>query len=163
MLHPSLSSLRARQLRTRFRPRSRVAHGLVSAAPWINLGLLVWMWTLLESRLILQPGLIVEMPTGPFVSGTPIAGPTLVILSVRGLEGGPRQDVVFFDDERYVLRQSAQMDKLRRALRTFARRDPQAALVIQADRRVSHETVTTVMNLAVESGWKRINLALQPL
>lgn len=148
-------------LRTRFTPRSRINQGLIGAAPWVNLLLLMLMFVLFQGRLVLRPGVVVQLPEGEFRSGT--AGPVMVAVVVAvepaGREAGG--EAVFFDDVRYRVGQPEDMENLKAA---FARRTgehPGEALVIQADQRVNHGTVMALMNMASEVGIRTVNLAFR--
>jgi biopolymer transport protein ExbD len=86
-------------LRTKYVPRSRIGQGLISVAPWVDVVLLIVFFLLVGSRVVLQPGVVVALPEGPFTEGTR-PGLIAVVLSVGG-EGGRREEIVFFDDERF--------------------------------------------------------------
>ena len=157
------SSLEAHGLRTRYSPKSRIGQGLVSAAPWINVLLLIVLFALIESRLALQPGVVVDLPRAPFHEGTPASGPVAVILSVSGIQPGTRENVVFFDDERFLMSNARQMENLKKAMAERMRRQSDATLIIQSDRRVPHGSVVAIVNLAMDAGALRVNMATRPL
>lgn len=148
-------------LRTRFSPKSRISQGLVSVAPWLDVVVLVLCFVFLHSRLILQPGVVVELPRAPFREGSP-AGLTAVILSVGGSQQRIREEIVFFDDERFIVNKPAQMQGLRESLQRAAREQPDEVLVIQSDRRVLHGTVLEIMDMALDAGVHKVNVAARP-
>src|ERR1039458_111963 len=86
-------------LRTRYLPRSRIGQGLISVAPWVNLALLMFCFLLLNSKLVLQPGVVINLPRAPFREGT---GSEMVaaVLSVPGTTRGPREEFIWFNDQR---------------------------------------------------------------
>lgn len=156
-----VSSLEARRLRTRFTPKSRIGQGLVSTAPWIDVVLVIVLFALLEKRLVLQPGVVVDLPRAPFTEGTQ-SGLIAVILSVGGGNGRGHEQVVFFDDERFLVGDEEQETNLKQTFRHSAGRHPEWPLVIQADASVPHGIVQKVIQLAGESGVTRVNVATQP-
>jgi biopolymer transport protein ExbD len=148
-------------LRTRYFPKSRIGHGLVSLAPWLNLVLLLFMFLMLDRRIVLQPGVVVELPEAPFTQGTHI-GLVAVILSVNNPDGNGRQEIVFVDDERFLVGQPEQMEGLRRALASRRRQHPDAVLVLEADHAVPHGVVMRVVSMASEVGIRKVNVAARP-
>ena len=149
-------------LRMKFTPRARVGQGLLSIAPWVNIVLLAAFFMLLNSKFILQPGVTVQLPAGPFRDGA-VPEMVAVVLSVPGSERGGREELVFFDDERFLVKNPEQVRQLKRALDAKRRERPDACLVIQSDARVAHGTVMSLVEMAREVGIGRINLAEQPL
>ena len=149
-------------LRTRFFPKSRIGQGLLSVAPWVDIALLAVAFALLEGRLVLQPGVIVDVPRAPFSNGSR-AVMTAVIISVEGTgETAEREEIVFFDDEPFPVRQSSEMTRLGKRLARRAQAHGGEGLVIQADRRVRHGTVMEVVNMAAEAGIEEVNVATRP-
>jgi biopolymer transport protein ExbD len=148
-------------LRTRFFPRSRIAPGLIGIAPWVNVVLLLLFFHIVGSRLMLQPGIVVSLPQAPFTDGTR-PGLMVVVLPVGGAQAGAGEEMVFFDDERFRVNEPAQMDRLKQAFGRAARLRPDTALILQADQQVRHGTVVTLMNMALEVGISRVNVAEKP-
>jgi biopolymer transport protein ExbD len=145
-------------LRTRYSPRSRVGQGLLSVAPWVDIVLLAVFYLLLQGRTVLQPGVVVELPRGPFREG--VRGDVIaVVLSMRGAAPGEREEIVFFDDERFRIRYPDQRRQLEAALAATARGRAGLVLVLEADRRVAHGTVVELIQLALEAGMARVNVA----
>jgi biopolymer transport protein ExbD len=148
-------------LRTRYFPKSRIGHGLVSVAPWLDILLLLFFFVLLESKFLLHPGLMVELPESEFVDGSR-PGLIAVVLST-GAEGDVRrQEVLFFDDERYVLHDKGEMDRFRDALAGKVEANPGIDLILEADRRVKHGTVVELMNMALKVGIDHVNVGERP-
>lgn len=163
MLNRSEQSLRTVSgLRTRFFPRNRISHGLVSMGPWLDLVLLAILFVLVDSRVALAPGIRVDLPQSTLPDGS---RPHLVVvvLSVDGAGDGRRREIVFFDDERFRVEREDQMLALREAMSSRSRHIENAELLIQSDQRVNHGTVVRLMNLAAEAGIAKVNLASQPL
>jgi biopolymer transport protein ExbD len=85
------------------------------------------------------------------------------VLSVRGAGGAPREEMIFFNDQRYRVRNEEQMRNLKQALAVRLREHHDANLIIQADQQVPHGTVVQIMNMALEVGIKQVNIATRPL
>lgn len=142
----------------RYRPENRLNKGLVSAAPWVNLGLLVAMYLYLLAPNVLSPGIAVQLPESPFADGRHY-GHNLVVLSLPVAGRVEREEIVFFDDDRYLGREATQMDGLRAALAKGRREKPTLPLVIEADQTVRHATIVRLLDMASEAGFREINLA----
>lgn len=147
-------------LRTRFTPRTRINQGLIGVGPWVDIMLLVVMFVLFNGTAVLRPGVVVNLPTGPFESGS-ASGMLAVVLSVRGSGSGGGSEVVFFDDERFRMDRPTDREKLERGFARRARRHPDEGLIIQADVGVSHGTILSLIDMAAEVGIDDVNLALQ--
>ena len=161
MFQPQTHNERRGGIRTRFFPRSRIAQGLISVAPWVDIVLLVVLFLVVGSRIILQPGVVVSLPEAPFTDGAR-PGMTVVVLSVGSEHAGTREEMVFFDDERFRAGDSAQMERLRQAIARAARARPDANLILQADQRIRHGTIVALMNMALEVGVARVIIAEKP-
>lgn len=142
----------------RYRPENRLNRGLVSSAPWVNLALLVAMYLYFLAPNVLQPGIAVQLPETPFVDGRHY-GHNLVILSLPAAGQAEREEIFFFDDTRYLARETAQMDPLRTALARARTAKPGLPLVVEADRMVKHETLVRLYEMAGEAGFREINVA----
>jgi biopolymer transport protein ExbD len=149
------------RLRTRYFPRSRIGQGLISLCPWTDLVLLLVLFLLIDARIVLQPGVVVELPPAPFLDGTQM-GLVAVVLSVDNPGVAERQEIVYFDDERFLADNPEQMHRLQLVLALRSHERPDAALVIQADRRVTHGTIMDLANLARGVGLKKVNVAVRP-
>ena len=147
--------------RARYRPIRRLARGLVDAAPWLNVTLLVILYLFLTAPYVLQPGIVIQLPTGPFADGRPY-GTRLAIISQESPEPGMRDEIAFFDDERFLVRDTNQMAALRLRLGRVAKDRPAASLIVEADQRVLHGTIIAVFNMAADAGIREINVATRP-
>ena len=153
------SSLEAHGLRTRYSPKSRIGQGLVSAAPWINVLLLIVLFALIESRLALQPGVVVDLPRAPFREGLRY-GLTAVMIPVPRTNG--LETLVFFDDDRYMIDTAERREKLAERISQRAALEPRREILLLADRRIPHGDVIAVVNLAREAGVSRVNVSIKP-
>ena len=155
------SGWNATGLRTRYFPKSRIGQGLISVAPWVNLALLLFCFLLLDFKLVLQPGVIVNLPRGPFREGTGFEM-VAAVLSVPGTTANRREEFIWFNDLRYRVTNEDQMRSLKQAFALRRRDHPDARLVIQADQSVVQGTVVEIMNMALDVGVKQVNIATRP-
>jgi biopolymer transport protein ExbD len=142
----------------RYRPENHLNKGLVSAAPWVNLGLLVAMYLYFLAPNVLQPGIAVQLPESPFMDGRHY-GHNMVVLSLPVAGQVQREEIFFFDDDRYLERDAARMDTLRAKLAKARREKPGLPLVIEADQSVRHVTIVRLFDMASEAGFREVNLA----
>lgn len=158
MAEKKLRTLSATGLRTRFSPKSRIGQGLVSAAPWVDIVLLFLVFLFIDGKFVLQPGTVIELEEAEFVDGLR-PGAMLVVTSVKASRKGPRDEMVFFDDVRFLVAHDEQMANLQEAFRSSARRRPDMDLTIHADRQVEHGTIMRLLSMAKRAGISRVNLA----
>ncbi len=151
----------ARQgLRTRFKPRSRLGHGLISLAPWLDAALVFFMFSLLNGQMLQQPGVRVVLPRGPLSAGTRL-GMVAVVLAVPDPESGRPREIVFFNDQRFLVEHGEQVEALRASMAATGMQHPGEPLTLQADARVSHGTVVRLMELAGEAGIAEVSVAVR--
>ena len=158
---PDIRTWGTRGLRTRYTPQSRLGHGMVSTAPWIDVVLLLFIFVLINSRLVLQPGVVVSLPEAPFSQGTAF-GLVAVVLSVSDGATGGSKAIVFFDDERFLVGSDEQMEGLAQALAARLKEHPDAPLVLQADQSIAQGIMVEIVNLAAGVGVKQVNVAVRP-
>jgi biopolymer transport protein ExbD len=131
-------------LRRHFLPRRRLICSPVPAVALVNVVLLLFFFYAAYSRFVLQPGILVSLPSAGFVSGTHY-GSMVVTLTQEGL--------FFFNDEQ------TSMENLESAFSQALHEHPDTALVIEADGRVRHSTLVEVYNMALAAGVKQVSLA----
>jgi biopolymer transport protein ExbD len=148
-------------LRTRYFPKSRIGHGLVSMAPWLNVFLLLMFFVLLEGKLAVKPGYDVELPDVESNDGV-FAGLVLVVLSVESTERAGSEEIIFFDETRYLVDSPEQMEDLQENFVLKAADHFDAGIIIQADKRVSHKTVMDLFGMARDSGFKNVTIGTRP-
>lgn len=154
-------SLATSGLRTRYLPKSRIGQGLISVAPWVNIVFLLFFFMLIDRKFLLEPGILVDLPKAAVEQGS-LFDMTAVVLSIKGAEKDSREEIVFFDDVRYKLKQEEQKKRLQRAFSSRVMDGREVTLVIQADAKVSHGTVVDLMNMALAAGIDRVNIAAKP-
>lgn len=129
----------------RFRPKTRRFKSPFAIIPLIDVALLLFIFFAAGSRFVLQPGILVELPSGRFAAGTPY-GPMIVTLTQEGF--------VFFNDDR------VRLDDLAHAFSEAVRRNKEIPLLIEADYRVPYGAIAKVMALADSAGIRQVNLAV---
>ena len=144
----------ASELRTRFVPRSRIRSGLVSMSPWLDFVFLLIFILFVESRIILQPGVVIDLPTGAFSEGVE-PGMIVTVLSLKVPEG--RSEIVFFDDEPYLVEDAERLGALKMAFSDYRKTHGDASLTLYADKHVEHGTVSTLVQMARAVGVERVN------
>ncbi len=134
-------------LRRRYRQENRLASGLLDSGPFINVALLLFMFFVLNTPFVLQPGVRLDLPVAPFTDGMPYGA-----LVVTVTHGGQ----LFFNDNR------ATMPGLSLAFSQAVHDSPDAVLLIAADDQVSQATLMEVYTRAMAAGFKKAYLATQP-
>lgn len=152
-----LRSSRPGGLRTKYFPKNRIGHGLVSAAPWIDVVLLLICFVMLESRFVLQHGVVIDLPSSS--SRSMVASDMVAI--VRSVDGGTgvRREIIFFDDERFLVENEGQMLDLKEAFVNHVEKHRGSAILIYADRHVMQGTLVTIFNMVRNAGVVRVNIA----
>ncbi len=150
-----------RGLRTRYAPKSRLGHGMVSMAPWLDFVMLLLLFGLINSSLVLQPGVVVSLPQAPFAQGTG-QGHVAVVLSVSDPDTSRSEAIVFFDDERFIVGRPEDMDALAAALAAELKEHPDWPLILQADEAIPQGTIVKILDVASGVGLKRVNMAVRP-
>jgi len=147
-------------MRTRYVPSVRFRHGVLRVAQWLDMVLVVLYLVMLHSRVVLQPGVVVDLPVAQSAPGLMSS---LIAVVVAG--GAPQAPTyrVFFDNEQFALDDESRLDALRAALAAKRMHLNETALTLYADRGVSHRDLMRLMQLAQEAGMQRINLGTQPL
>lgn len=131
-------------LRRRFMPYRRMFRGPLALVPLLNVVLLLAMFAVLNSAFVMRPGVVVHLPSSPFVSGTQYSA-LVVTVTQEGL--------VFFNDERTTL------DGLQASFAQMAFEHPDMPLVVEADSRVPHSTIVRIYNMAMGVGIRKVLLA----
>jgi len=128
----------------RFMPLNRTICRLPDAVVLVDAALLVFLFFLVSSSFVLQPGITVDLPAAPFRAGENFNA-LVVTISQEGM--------IFFNDERTT------MEGLASEFAQAAHENPKATLMIEADSRVSHGTLVDIYNMAVKAGIRKVSLA----
>ena len=146
-------------LRTRYLPRLRICGGLITAAPWLNLLLLILVFILLMPRLVLPPGRRITLPEGARIEPGARSVTAVVLSHRRSAENNLRSEMVFFEDQPFAVDNPAQMQELRRRFIRVASADPDTILIIEADVHVEYGTIAKLCTIAGKARLKAVNLA----
>lgn len=115
-----------------------------TAVAWVNAGVIALFFTLLGSRFVLAPGMLVELPTvdPAFAS----AEMTSVVVTYR------RDNVLLFQEDggMYTL---AELEK---RLTAYARNNPGSVLLVRADKQVSQQALVDLGAIAAKAGFTRM-------
>ncbi len=146
----------ANELRTRFVPKSRMRNGLTSVAPWLDMVLIVFFFLFIESKVVLRPGTIIELPTATFTEGVS-DGMVVVVMSMK--DPARKSEVVFFNDESFRMDNPARMQALRDAFQKYLSNHDTTTMTIYADAAIEHGSLTKLIDLSRDIGLERVNFA----
>lgn len=132
--------------------------GLAQAAPWITVALIALMFEFLYNSLAPAPAVSFELPDSGIADS---AEPGLVALLIPAEAAGGDAEgaLVFFDDARYVLADSAGAEEFALRLGERSADRKSSVLTLLADRRVSAGEVMKTMAIARAAGISRVQLA----
>jgi len=116
-----------------------------TAVAWVNVGVIMLFFSLLGSRFVLAPGLLIELPAVPAESLDAV--PTSVVISYR------RDNLILFEGGMYTL------PELRKHLEVYAKAYPGSVLQVNADKQVSAQALTDLGLMATSVGFRHIILA----
>lgn len=119
-----------------------------TAVAWVNAGVIVLFFSLLGSRFVLAPGLLVELPAINSASASTVAAPVMVTYL--------RDDLILFEDGKYTLAE------LRSHLESYAKKNPGAVLLVRANKEVSAQAMTNLGSIAESAGFAHMLLAAEP-
>lgn len=146
-------------LRTRFFPKSRINQGLVSMAPWLNIILLIIMFGYLERKVVLQPGVVLDLPTASLNDGLPMD--LIMVIRSEPFPRGKARERAYFDDSQFLLSDTNDKIKLTNLFQRKMKEGKHRFLTIYADSELSHGTMLNVYKMAESVGIEKVNLALQ--
>jgi biopolymer transport protein ExbD len=119
-----------------------------TAVAWVNVGVIVLFFSLLGSRFVLAPGLLVELPKGN--SEVISAVETSAVITYR------RDGVILFGTGNYSL------IELRAALEDYVKKHPEAkgsTLQVNADKQVSAQALGDLSDVAAAAGFSSMVMA----
>ena len=132
----------------RFARNAKIFRGQIDAAPAAGVFFLLVIFVLLQSSLVVPPGVRIQLPAAGEMAGPTTATVTLAV-DASGL--------LFFDHQ--VIREDALRARLAAAVATAG--EP-LTLVLQADQSVKNETLTRLFAVAREVGIRDALLATRP-
>jgi len=148
-----------RGLRTRYEPKARICKGLINAAPWLNIILLVFAFVLLLPRVVLRPGIYVELPETTLAAKAGRCVSAVILSHQLSPSSEARSEMIFFDDEPFAVEKPAQMRELGLRLSKLAHERPGTLLMVEADVHVKYGTIVNLCTMAGKAGMRTVNLA----
>ncbi|MCR5414084.1 MAG: hypothetical protein K6F50_05075 [Kiritimatiellae bacterium] len=134
----------------------RGLRALSASVPWLTAGLLLLMLSYAERAFTLSEGVLFELPASQSdVSAADIDETADVALLMPHSQG----TLVFFNDQRYILEDDAQMQSFSDAMRERLRTVDRPTLYVLADLRIRHGTIQRFAGIARRSGASRILFA----
>lgn len=123
-----------------------------TAVAWVNAGVIVLFFSLLGSRFVLAPGLLIELPKMDAASMTAVE--TSVVVNYR------RDGVILFGTGMYSLAE------VKDALAEYVKTHPGArgsTLQVNPDKQVSAQALLAFGDIAAEAGFGNIVVAGRPV
>lgn len=119
-----------------------------TAVAWVNAGVIALFFSLLGSRFILAPGLLIELPKADPASITVV--PTSTVIHYD------RDNVIMFEGGIYTLAE------LRPRLAEYARQHPATIVQVNADKQVSAQAMTNLGGLVRSFGLEYVLMSAEP-
>lgn len=147
-----------RDLRMRYSPRARIRPIYLHVAPWLDLLFVLFFLLLVQSRLVLKPGVLVDLPAY-HVEGIQ-GGHVAVLIRGRGRFESPA--TLYFADEVFRLDDADRRVALAVTLARVRLEDQETLLTLYADRAIPQDFIIQVMELASRAGYAQLNLGTAP-
>lgn len=119
-----------------------------TAVAWVNVAVIVLFFSLLGSRFILAPGLLIELPKANPASITAV--PTSTVINYD------RDNVIIFEGGIYTLAE------LGPRLKAYAETHPGVVVQVNADQKVSAQALTDLGVLVTSVGFEFILMGAEP-
>ncbi|MDK2857052.1 MAG: biopolymer transport protein ExbD [Verrucomicrobiota bacterium] len=129
-----------------FRPHRRTGRGFLTGTVFLDAALLFTAFVLATSPFVQKPGIVLNLPEASQVDGIRFND---MVLSIT------RTGLFFFNDE---LLNPADLGPV---LSTALQKNPDAALILEADRLTPQSTVITIYDAAILAGFHRVFIATQ--
>ena len=129
-----------------FRPRRRTGRGFLTGTVFLDAALLFSAFVLATSPFVLKPGIALDLPVARESAGIRFNDR---VLKITG------EVFLFFNDEQVALA------TLEPALRDAVEKRPGIALILEADRSVSQDTVAAIYDAAAAAGFRQIFISTQ--
>ena len=131
---------------------------LSSITPWLTTLIIVAALFIVHNRVVITPGVVFDLPSGPLSEGSH-GGLTVLMFSVARETQVGEETLVFFDDERYLIRDEEQVARLAGRISESLDLGRHHDVLLLADARVPHGDVMRFVNVARKAGAKRVNVA----
>lgn len=133
---------------------------LLAPVPWAGVLFVFLLLLHAHRRLAVAPGVPFDLPSVKTDGGVQSPRTVLMIPVENDVPGGA-ETLVFFDDERFSLRDPEQVDALAARLRAAAGAAG-GVLLLMADKRVPHGDVMRFVALARTAGIPKIDVGMKP-
>lgn len=137
------------------------AQALLASVPWIDALIVVVLLLAVNQRMVVSPGVLFDLPRAQLREGMH-AGLTALMISVARDLPGADETLVFFDDDRYLIRDAEQMSVLSERVKSRVALGVRRDMLLLADKRVPHGDVVRFVNAVREAGVQRVNVAEKP-
>ncbi len=118
--------------------------------PFLDLCVIGMFFVLFSSKFVMAPGITLALPE---VGSSQVAiSPVYEVITVTEVKG---EEMIFFQDSKYDL------DSLEKLFRNRGKAPKGATLLVKADVAVSMRTLSLLSELAIESGYSRVQLATE--
>jgi biopolymer transport protein ExbD len=125
-----------------------------NAIAWVNVCVIVLFFSILGSRFVLAPGLLLQVDHAAF--GLPATPGLQNVRTASVVVGYRRDDVIMFDGAIVTLAE------LRDRLTIHARQHPGEVLLLLADRQVSVKALAELSAMAQSIGFAYVQIAAEP-
>ncbi len=125
-----------------------------NAIAWVNVCVIVLFFSILGSRFVLAPGLLLKVDNTAF--GLPATPGVQNVRTASMVVAYWRDDVIMYDGAIITLPQ------LRERLAAYARQHPGEVLLLLADRQVSVKAVADLSAMATSLGFAYVQIAAEP-
>jgi biopolymer transport protein ExbD len=119
----------------------------IDITPLIDVVFLLLIFLMVSSTFIEQPGIKIALPSATTAKSERVEDLVIMIAD---------------DGKIYLNKKLLDRSKLAEELKQAVADSPQKAVILKADRKVSHGDVVTVMDLARKSGIKRLVVGTRP-
>lgn len=124
----------------------------VAAVPYLTVGLLLMMLYIVSGTLTVSSGVLFDLPDGTAGDGEKTDMVALVMPVAH-------DTMVFFDETRYLLGESASLRRFGASLAEHVERSQQRSLLFLADRRISSGQLMELVATARKSGVAKVLVA----
>lgn len=125
-----------------------------NAIAWVNVCVIALFFSVLGSRFVLAPGLLLKVDSAAF--GLPTTPGVQNVRTAAVVVGYRRDDVIMFDGAIITLPQ------LRERLTAYAHQHPGEVLLLLADRQVSVKALADLSAMAQSIGFAYVQIAAEP-
>lgn len=119
-----------------------------TAVAWVNAGVIVLFFSVLGSRFVLAPGLLIQLPQADPASITAVRTSAVITFS--------RENVIMFEGAIYSL------PEVRKRLAAYAREYPGSVVQVNADRQVPAQALTDLGSMIRAVGLEYYLMAAEP-